>query len=144
MLVSKREIYSKLLIFIENASFNMDPDSLINTTARGQSKGLGFQEGDGASYGGQGGSQTEGSFADVTYGGFSQAPNTQKDHKNQQGSGGGSENRRGGGVIIIIADNALIEGRLIADGSPSITQAVLTSYHAGSGGYVYVRCTNAM
>eukprot|EP00343_Euplotes_focardii_P003928 CAMPEP_0205817192 /NCGR_PEP_ID=MMETSP0205-20121125/23923_1 /ASSEMBLY_ACC=CAM_ASM_000278 /TAXON_ID=36767 /ORGANISM="Euplotes focardii, Strain TN1" /LENGTH=248 /DNA_ID=CAMNT_0053107179 /DNA_START=139 /DNA_END=882 /DNA_ORIENTATION=+ len=121
----------------------MEPDSIINTTAKGHYVGPGYSNGDGASYAGQGGSQLKDSSNDATYGSFSQTPNTERDHQAQLGSGGGEQNRRGGGVIIIIVDSGTVQGSLFADGSPSITQGVKKEFHAGSGGYVYVKANSA-
>ena len=91
---------------------------------------------DGASYAGQGGSQTL-EINDFTYGTFNQIPDDTDMHVVQMGSGGGDRDKRGGGMISIQAAQGDINGDLLANGAPLSTKLAL-SYHAGSGGYIYV------
>lgn len=120
----------------------MDADSTLTTTGKGNTKGKGSSGNDGASYAGQGGTQSE-NPRQVTYGSFNQTPNTQRYHKSQMGSGNNVFNNktlRGGGVIVIKAKTAILHGNIQADGSPSHTAEVKKNYHAGSGGYIYIYC----
>lgn len=117
----------------------MDTESQLNVTAKGQIKGKGYNIDDGASYAGQGGSQTL-ETNDFTYGYFNQVPDDTDMHVDQMGSGGGNRDKRGGGMISIIAAQGDINGDLLANGSP-LTTKLAQSYHAGSGGYIYVDCS---
>lgn len=115
----------------------MDSESIINTTALGQLKGLGAYDGDGASYAGQGGSQYV-NGRDKTYGTFNQMPDASDMHVDQMGSGG-TPDKRGGGVVVIITNTGSINGDIYANGDPVSTKLTET-YHAGSGGYIYISC----
>ena len=120
----------------------MDSDSLLSTTGKGNAKGAGYSRNAGASYAGQGGSQAENIQQD-TYGSFNQIPDGKSLHISQMGSGNnqlGDKELRGGGVIVIIADSASLRGKIIANGVPSITSEVKQFFHAGSGGYIYIKC----
>lgn len=122
----------------------MDSDSRLNVTGKGNVRGAisgkGYDADMGASYAGQGGSQDD--SRDLTYGTFDQIPDSSYLNSNQMGSGGGSEDKRGGGVIILITKTGTIAGELVANGAPFSTQ-VTKEYHAGSGGYIYVKCTDS-
>lgn len=131
------------LLLIGNAYFQMDEDSKMNVTGMaykfGSNTGKGFDNNMGASYAGQGGTDLD-NPSDLTYGEFFQIPNDQQLHNYQMGSGGGSEDKRGGGVIVIQVRAATIRGEILANGAPSSTR-VSKSFNAGSGGYIYIKCT---
>jgi hypothetical protein len=119
----------------------MDAESTINATGKGQLKGKGYYMTMGASYAGQGGTQ-DSDGVDRTYGTFFQEPDNIDLHTDQMGSGGGIENARGGGTIVIRGKNAKLNGKVIANGYPSSTVVVQSGYHAGSGGYIYIACSD--
>jgi len=124
----------------------MDEDSKMNVTGMaykfGSNTGKGFDNNMGASYAGQGGTDLD-NPSDLTYGEFFQIPNDQQLHNYQMGSGGGSEDKRGGGVIVIEVRAATIRGEILANGAPSSTK-VSKSFNAGSGGYIYIKCTTSL
>jgi hypothetical protein len=119
----------------------MDAESTINVTGKGQLRGKGYYMTMGASYAGQGGTQ-DSDGVDRTYGTFFQEPDKSDLHTDQMGSGGGIESARGGGTIVIRGKNAILNGKVIANGYPSSTVVVEIGYHAGSGGYIYIACSD--
>lgn len=126
--------------------FQMDSDSILNATGIGNIKGSGYEDKYGASYAGQGGTQDP-TPVDATYGSFDQVPEDDSTYlyQNLMGSGGGNAQlfTRGGGVVMIRTQNGTFNGRIEADGFPSSTK-ISTEYHAGSGGYVFLNCTDAL
>lgn len=145
--VKSSQVAASLIMFdgdIQN--FQLGFDSILNATGRGNLKGptatTGYNKDMGASYAGQGGTQLS-SPPDYTYGTLDQTPFDDKTllHYAMMGSGGNDEGKRGGGAIIIITKTGTISGMVQANGNPSLTK-VTPEYHAGSGGYIYINCTD--
>lgn len=63
-------------------------------------------------------------------------------HIDQMGSGGNADNARGGGTIVISGKSAILSGEIISNGNPFSTRVVESGYHAGSGGYIYISCSD--